>query len=465
MIAYASRVLSKAEQQYSAIQKECLAAVFAMKQFRHYLLGTHFQLLTDHSLLQWLSDQKMEGLLCRWALAMQEYDFTIKYRKGNLNANADALSHRVHPKVSTAATQVSSELFKARLHTVQQEDTVTKQVFTALQTLSQKPPQGKPWHRQPLLRFRQLWSQLSIEDGVLCCKYSLGPSRDIITVLVVPDSMWQEFLHQCHNDPAAGHQGVEKTLERLQGKGYWVNMNQHVERHCRECTKCQKFKLPQPTRAPLTSMPIGKPWQMVAVDILTVPISTNGNKYLLVIQDYFTKWATTIPLPNQSAATITSALINLFSQMGMPNAVHSDQGCNFESTILKQSLDAFGISKSHTTTYHPEGDGMVKRFNRSLFQLLCTYVKIGRNTFHLHCMLTAQLYMLQQEYHRILSCLVDNHTLQCSSLPVALIPPPINFISVTSWLNFRILWSHIWFHHQQIRSCFTTASLNHDHSM
>ena len=117
----------------------------------------------------------------------------------------------------------------------------------------------------------------------------------------------------------------------------------------RECINCQKFKLPQPTRAPLTSMPIGKPWQTVAVDILTVPISTNGNKYLLVIQDYFTKWATAIPLPNQSAATITSALINLFSQMGMPDAVHSDQGRNFESTILKQSLDAFGISKSHTT--------------------------------------------------------------------------------------------------------------------
>ena len=115
--------------------------------------------------------------------------------------------------------------------------------------------------------------------------------------------------------------------------------------------------------------------QTLAVDILTVPISTNGNKYLLVIQDYyFTKWATAIPLPNQSEATITSALINLFSQMRMPDAVHSDQGRNFESTILKQSLDAFGISKSHTTAYHPEGDGMVERFNRSLLQLLRTYV-------------------------------------------------------------------------------------------
>ena len=104
VIAYASRALSKAEQQYSVIQKECLAAVFAMKQFRHYLLGRKFQLLTDHSPLQWLSSQKMEGLLCRWALALQEYDFTIKYRKGSLNANADALSRCIHPETSLAAT-------------------------------------------------------------------------------------------------------------------------------------------------------------------------------------------------------------------------------------------------------------------------------------------------------------------------------------------------------------------------
>ena len=191
MVAYASRALTKAEQQYSVIQKECLAAVFAMKQYRHYLLGQHFQLLTDHSPLQWLSAQKMEGLLCRWALAMQEYDFTIKYRKGNQNSNADALSRCVHPEVTTAATKVSSDPFKARLHTAQLIQLPSK-VFTALQTSSQQL-QGRSWHRQPLLHFRQLWPQLSIDDGVLCCKYSPGPSRDVITVpvLVVPGSMQQ----------------------------------------------------------------------------------------------------------------------------------------------------------------------------------------------------------------------------------------------------------------------------------
>ena len=95
VVAYISRALSKAEQQYSVIQKECLGAVYAMKQLRHYLLGRPFKLVTDHKPLQWLSAQKMEGLLCRWALSMQEFEFTVEYRCGDQNANADSLSHHV----------------------------------------------------------------------------------------------------------------------------------------------------------------------------------------------------------------------------------------------------------------------------------------------------------------------------------------------------------------------------------
>ena len=121
VIAYASRALNSAEQHYSVIRKECLAAVFATKQFRHYLLGRHFQLLTDHCPLQWLSSQKMEGLLCRWALALQEYDFTIKYRKGCLNNNADALSRSISHSVS-AATRVLTDTFKDQLQAAQYDD-------------------------------------------------------------------------------------------------------------------------------------------------------------------------------------------------------------------------------------------------------------------------------------------------------------------------------------------------------
>ena len=75
-----------------------------------------------------------------------------------------------------------------------------------------------------------------------------------------------------------------------------------------------------------------------------------------------------------TATTITRELVNVFSNYGLPEILHSDQGRNFESSLLQQALDAFGITKSRTTAYHPQGDRMVERFNRSLLQMLRAYV-------------------------------------------------------------------------------------------
>ena len=116
VVAYASRSLTTPEQQYSVIQKECLAVIYALKQFRHYLLGRYFEIVTDHAPLQWLSPQKMEGTLCRWAL--QEYDFSIMYRKGSLNNNEDALSCLNHSPCAITLTTPqfsASELRSAQL--------------------------------------------------------------------------------------------------------------------------------------------------------------------------------------------------------------------------------------------------------------------------------------------------------------------------------------------------------------
>ena len=142
VVGYASRTLSSAEKNYSVIQRECLAVIFALKQFRHYLLGCKFSLLTDHAPLQWLSSQKMEGLLARWALAFQEYDFTIVYRKGSENQNADALSRQFeHWDDQSAATLVTPPLTEdLKLH--QQQDKVIFQLYEALLQDS-KPPCAK----------------------------------------------------------------------------------------------------------------------------------------------------------------------------------------------------------------------------------------------------------------------------------------------------------------------------------
>ena len=193
VIAYASRALNQAEKQYSVIQHECLAIVFALKQFRHYLLGRSFELLTDHAPLQWLSSQKMEGLLCRWALAMQEFDFVIKYRKGCHNSNADALSRNVPAPPVVAATQFVSDSIKKDIQKAQQEDPTLQVVYEAVQK-SRCKPTSRQWRRTPLSRYCKLWSQLTLCDGVLCRRYTPQPLGTVITVPIFPKSLQRQAL-------------------------------------------------------------------------------------------------------------------------------------------------------------------------------------------------------------------------------------------------------------------------------
>ena len=194
-------------------------------------------------------------------------------------------------------------------------------------------------------------------------------------VPIVPTSLQGQFLFENHSSAATGHQGPVKTLQRLRQEGYWVNMAKDVDCHCCECLECQKSKLPLPSKAPMYNMPVGQPWQMIAVDVLKVSPSTCNNRYLLVIQDYFTKWATAIPKADQTATCMKTELTKLFSVMGLPQVAHSNQGANFESTILNQALQAYSIKESRTTAYHPQGNGMAERFNRSLLQLLRSYTQ------------------------------------------------------------------------------------------
>ena len=153
-----------------------------------------------------------------------------------------------------------------------------------------------------------MWHQLSLIDGVVCRTYKLGPTSDFVTVPLIPTKLQQEALHQSHDQPSAGHQGTAKTLTRLQQDAYWVGMAKDVQLYCQQCTTCQQAKLPNPCRAPMCNIPIGKPWEMLAADILEVPVSRQNHRYLLVVMDYFTKWVEAIPLRDQTTASITKAI-------------------------------------------------------------------------------------------------------------------------------------------------------------
>ncbi|KAL5491894.1 hypothetical protein EMCRGX_G017263 [Ephydatia muelleri] len=393
VIAYASRALSKSEKNYSVIQKECLAIVYGTKQFRHYLLGRSFTVLTDHAPLQWLSAQKMEGLLCRWALALQEYDFVVQYRKGSQNSNADALSRLPSCTVSATTAVVGVWEDRAALRLAQEQDSVLRKVIKALKTSRSKPTS---WSEQPLRRYAQLWQQLGVTavDGIACRRYSPGPCDDVIEVPLIPETLRKQALQSCHDVPSAGHQGAEKTFARLRQEVFWVNMARDVEEYCRNCVVCQRTKLLMPVRAPMQNVPIGRTWQMIAVDVLEVPLSSNSNRYLLVVQDYFTKWAEAIPMVDQTAATITNALVKLCSVFGLPEVIHSDQGRAFEKQPFIPQLE-FRLSCSCLDDHQRFHLLLIRQLHSTLehisisygssfpsCKILCMHEKLKNEAFH-----------------------------------------------------------------------------------
>ena len=131
-----------------------------------------------------------------------------------------------------------------------------------------------------------------------------------------------------------------------------------VNEFVNSCDKCQRVKLSLPTQAPLLNTPCGRPLQMIQVDVLEVPLSLEGIRYLLVVENTLSKWIEAYPMKNQKSETITNLLVQTFSRLGIPEYIHSDQGANFESTLIKYTCRALGIRKTHTSAYHPEGNSL-----------------------------------------------------------------------------------------------------------
>nr|VZI20266.1 unnamed protein product [Spirometra erinaceieuropaei] len=159
---------------------------------------------------------------------------------------------------------------------------------------------------------------------------------------------------------------------------WWQQLRTSVAYFCQSCATCASFKTPSPTpRAPMQPMTTGFPGERVGLDIIgPLPISVRGYEYILVMVDYFTKWVEATPLLRQDATSVANAITRTWiRRWGAPLAFNSDCGSNFDSQLLKDVCDTLQIHKTRTTPYHPEGNGLVERTNRTLHNLLLAFSK------------------------------------------------------------------------------------------
>ena len=146
---------------------------------------------------------------------------------------------------------------------------------------------------------------------------------------------------------------------------------------CKSCELCaSKKNPPKKGRAKLKNYVVGAPLKRVEMDILgPLPRSNSGNKYILVICDWFTKWTEAYAMPNQEAETCAKILVNQFiCKMGIPHNLQTDQGRQFESRLFQEVCRLLDVKKIRSSPLHPITQGLVERYNRTLESMLSMFV-------------------------------------------------------------------------------------------
>ena len=170
-----------------------------------------------------------------------------------------------------------------------------------------------------------------------------------------------------------GHQGRDRTLSLVRSRFYWPGLENDVEEKIKNCGRCIRRKTPVKPSAELVNITSSQPMELLFIDFLSVERSKGGHEHILVVTNHFTRYAQAFPTRNQLAKTTARILFeNFVVHYGFPARIHSDQGRNFESSLIKELCSLAGVHKSRTTPYHPVGNGMVERFNQTLLKMLGT---------------------------------------------------------------------------------------------
>jgi transposase InsO family protein len=346
-IAMASRATTPAERGgiHSTVL-ELAALTWAIERFHVYLHGKPFKVITDHSALAYLKSAKnATGKFARWAATLAMYQFEVQHRPGHLHTRADALSRLPPPLPVCAAVPGLPDAteFIAQQATDQelQAEATASSDFT-------RSPEG-------------VWCRVSHRFGLPVFKPC------------VPRSLVTKILTVLHTE--AGHAAAAETRRRAHASFYWRTLESDVKSFVGACEACSKRKSPAPASGliPVGTLVASRPNEVVACDVLAMPPQADGLSYLLVMIDHFSRFASAVPMRSKSSADVAEAFASGWLRpFGPPERVHSDQGSEFSGTAFASLLREFRIAKSWTTPYHPQGDGVCERLNRTLLDMIST---------------------------------------------------------------------------------------------
>ncbi|KAI4882775.1 hypothetical protein NFI96_009166 [Prochilodus magdalenae] len=356
-VAFASHKLSSSEKNYPVHQLEFLALKWAVvDKFHDYLYGASFTVRTDNNPLTYvLTTAKLNATGHRWLAALSAYNFTIQYRPGCYNINADALSRNVFAKEVREWQDMSSDSIKALCKHINcgREGMPPKCAeFLGIPPAAIPDCYAFPTHLHlgglELQSSRHLQDAQNSDPTITPVKKSIlegsaltsypGETREIALLRrEVPRlNIIDGLLYRLVKRPS----GTE-VRQLVLPKVYVPMMSIDIEQYVKSCGRCIARKALPQRAAPLNKMTSRGPLDLA------------------------------FPTKDQKASTVAKVLFD-FVHYGLPARIHSDQGRDFESKLIHELLRMLGIRKSRTTPYHPQGDPQPERFNRTLLFMLGT---------------------------------------------------------------------------------------------
>jgi hypothetical protein len=182
-------------------------------------------------------------------------------------------------------------------------------------------------------------------------------------------------MYMMHDHALSAHFGINATYERIKERYYWKGIKNDVETYVKTCNQCQKRGKPK-GKNELHSIKVKEPFYQIGIDFVgPLPQTQKGNKYIIVAMDYFTKWPEAKAVKEATAKEVSEFIMDeIICRHGCPKKILSDRGSHFNNEMIRELTEKCGIKHNFSTPYHPQSNGLVERFNKTLCEALA---KVG----------------------------------------------------------------------------------------
>ena len=371
-IANVSKTLTAAERNYSQIHKEALAIIFGLRKFYQFLYGRKIILVTDHKPLTTLFGPKKgtpllaANRLARWALWLNQFDYTIEYRKTSDHGNADALSrlpsgddHDFDREESGEDTDMVCAIRVLSLQVKPVDSNILRQesgkdpvIATVMRYVREGWPPKHTGINEDIEKFRKLTDSLSVCHGCL-----LHGTR-----VVIPQSLQPKILELLH----LGHFGMERMKQLARTAVYWPGIDAAIESTSRRCDSCGQHQN-KPSKPPIHPWMLPeKPWSRLHLDHA---INFLGKDWL-VITDAYSKYPCIHPTSSTSSRATLDLLEEDFALFGYPHTLVTDNAPTFTSEEFQSWCKERGITHLTGAPYHPATNGAAERLVQTFKQAM-----------------------------------------------------------------------------------------------